>query len=194
MATIPNPKTWVAGTIPTASEFNIDIRDGVSFFVSPPRAHVRHNAATAAIAHSTWVRLDWNTEDTGCDPDGMHGGTTQRLIAVTAGRYWCSVHVLWSAFGTLQNGPHAVQIRKNSANNATLGQCIAYDARHAQSSIVGDLGEGFHGVNGYASLSASDYLEVFVRHGHDSPFGSDDSEVQMSTTAGVRFTAVWVGQ
>ena len=91
MATVPNPITWAPGNIPTASQFNTDVRDAITFFVSPPRVMVKNSATSASITPLTWTRLDWNQEDS--DPDGIHGATTQRLIAVTAGRYFVTIHV-----------------------------------------------------------------------------------------------------
>ena len=66
--------------------------------------------------------------------------------------------------------------------------------RHAQDSVVGDVGECYQGTAGYAQLAASDYLEVFAYHGHDSVFGSDDSEIRQAEQPSVRWSAVWISE
>lgn len=194
---VPNPKTWAPGNIPTAAEFNTDIRDAIGFFKAPPRAQTRHNATITRASRTTWSLLPWNNEITDTD-GGMHDNATNnsRLIAKTAGRYHVWANVTWEDHSVQPfEGDRGLQIRKNSAGAVGTGTLIAVDHRHCKTTAIGSHGASQQGCDGYVSMAVNDYVECFV-------YDADDDTVPIATPTGCylepqtwaaqRFGMVWV--
>lgn len=95
MATVPAPKTWIAGEIVTAAYLN-GVRDALLFLLARPYVSVRQSVAQS-LASNTWAGITFTTEET--DNDGMHstGSNTSRLTAVTPGWYQVSGQVAFAA-------------------------------------------------------------------------------------------------
>lgn len=191
MATVPNPKTWSPGNIPTATEMNTDLRDAINFFKAPPRVLVKNNAQVD-IPPQAWTLLTWNTED--ADTDAMHStsSNTSRLVAATAGRYEVKLQIRWEDHLDPE-GVRACQIRKNSAGAVGSGNLVTADIRHHQDYLTGDHGASIQHCTGYIYLAASDYVEAFVWHNQNTPIvGYDNSLVEHDMGDNIRFGALWV--
>lgn len=186
MATVPNNKTWSPGNIPTAAEFNTNIRDAINFYKAPPRVLVK-NSVVQDLVNATWTALTWNQED--ADTDGIHStsSNTSRLTAVTAGRYFVTISIRWEDHILGYSGVRGVQVRKNSAGAVGSGSCVCIDMRHHQDNLTGSIGAANQSTCGYVYLGVGDYVEAF---GYQTDGGN--SEVSHTTTSGNRFGAIWV--
>lgn len=191
MATVPNPKTWAPGTVPTASEFNTDIRDVINFLKAPQRVLVSNNA-DVDLTTQTWHLLTWNSEVT--DTEGIHStaSNTSRLTAVTPGWYsaWCAVR--WEVNSS--NGSRQIQIREGSAGSESGGTMVALDIRHTQDNVLVN-GSTQHCM-GMVQLGVGDYVEAFVWHDYDGSL-SDNVEIDHISGGGattVRFGMTWIAK
>ena len=193
MATVPAPRTWAPGEIPTAAHFNADIKDAENFYKTPPSVSVRNTTNVPDVANNTWTVLTWNTDVV--DTDAMHdtGSNTSRLVAKTQGYYYCFARIRWE-WHTDNNGMRGIWIKKNSAGTVASGTTMANDFRHSNNWATTPNNRHGCGCSGFTSLLAvNDYLECFVWHDQDNLFGSDASELWHSDTATeVRFGMVWV--
>src|SRR5690606_30094922 len=115
MAAVPDPITWSPNTVPTAAQFNTEIRDAVNFLLSPKRALVRRTTTNQDIPPQTWTRLTgWNVED--ADTDTIHSSSDPQLVAKTAGRYLVFLSIRWE-WHTFTGGARGMMICKNSNNS-----------------------------------------------------------------------------
>jgi len=207
MGTVPNPKSnWVAGTVPTANEFNSNIRDAINFFLSPPRAIARdtHAGSGNPIVRSTptaWSLIPWNTTVAETDGASMHDPSTTassaKLVAQTAGLYhvWASIN--WEDHTIFPfDGDRGLQIRKNSGGSASGGTLIAIDHRHCKTSAVGAHGASQQGCDGYVSLAVNDYVESFAFDDDNDTVGGNPSGCYLwpGTWNAARFGMVWIAQ
>ena len=191
---VPSPTTWTPGNIPSAAQFNADIRDAITFFKAPPRSQVMHNATITRPSRTSWSLVPWNTEIT--DTDAMHDNVTNnsRLIAKTAGRYHVWVNITWEdhlvqAF----EGDRGVQIRKNSAGSIVTGTLIGIDHRHCKTTAVGSQGASQQGCDGYVSLAVNDYVECFVYDADDGTSGGAvGCSLEPQVWAAQRFGMNWI--
>lgn len=90
------PRTWVAGEVPTAAQFNANIRDNVAFLANPPACRVYHNT-TQSAANSTEVSVAFNSER--YDTASMHDTVTNntRITFTTAGLFVVGAHIEFAA-------------------------------------------------------------------------------------------------
>ena len=178
MATIPNPKTWVANEKPTAAGLNLEIRDALNFLLNPPQCSAyRSGALSAANNTQVLVPLDAEVFDT----DVMHDLSTNpsRMIAKTAGKYLVTAGVTFPSNAT---GVRGLVVEKNAAGVQGGGMIIGQD----QLTIVG-IGSAVLSVATQVVLAANDYLEIFVRQ---------TSGAALAVTPGERLTFIemlWVG-
>lgn len=99
MATVPSEITWVTGQVVTAAQLNTNLRDAVNFLINKPTCQCRQTVGQS-IPNSTAQAVTFDTED--IDNDNMHSTVTntERLTAVTAGRYELGGGVSYPANGT----------------------------------------------------------------------------------------------
>ena len=144
------PPTFVAGTSPTAANFNV-LRDDLNFLNAPPRARAYFSAGTQTLTTAVAAAGAGGDEDT--DTDTMHSTVTNtsRLTIVTAGRYRVTGSVGFAANAT---GYRAVYLRKTGTTMAeTRLSSSQASVRHTQQCIDEIL------------CVAGDYLEVWAEQG-----------------------------
>lgn len=147
MATVPSPRTWAVGELLTAAKLNTDLRDGLNFLLTPPRA-LLHKSANQSISDSVWTAVTWNSEQ--YDSDGGHSDSTNnsRYTAQTAGWFEFYAEIM---FGNASGGDRGARFLKNGAGNP-FGE-------HVIGSATTTAGAGIHG---WALLSVGDYVETFA--------------------------------
>jgi hypothetical protein len=196
VATVPSSITWTAGTIPTAAQFNSNIRDPINFFKIPPRVAVAWNATPVTrTATATWELMRWNVDIN--DTDGIHDPVTNnsRLVAATAGMYhvWCNI--VWEEH-SLQayDGARGIMIRKNSAGAVGTGTLIGIDHRKCNTNPLERYGASQQGADGYAALAVNDYVEAFAYDtDDDTVFGTPvGCYLDPSSYGAHRFGMTWV--
>lgn len=81
------PRTWSPGEVPTAAQFNQDIRDNVSFLANPPACRAR-SATNQTLTNNLATVVLYPDTDT-YDTDNMHStsSNTGRMTFNTAGLY-----------------------------------------------------------------------------------------------------------
>lgn len=197
MGTVPNPKSnWVAGTVPTANEFNSNIRDAINFFLSPPRVQVTHSATITRPSPASWSLIPWNTE--AADADSTHDPVTanSQLVAKTPGLYHVWANITWEDHAaSFYDGDRGVQIRKNSGGSNSLGTLIGIDHRHCNTlQLVGSSGASFQGCDGFVWMNGStDYVECFA-FDDDNDSGGVGCSLKPNRWAAQRFGMVWIAQ
>ena len=160
---VPSQGTVAVGDKITASLWNDDVRDAVSFLTSPPRVKV-YKTANQSIAYSTtaYTCLTWDAEV--YDSDTLHNNTTSnsRITFTTAGTYQITLNCLWGAVSDATPGNRYHAIEKNGNTTFTSGSGVGINviepfampntnATHQGTSIT---------VN--ASFVAGDYIQAFV--------------------------------
>jgi len=142
--TIHNPAT---GTVAPAS-WGDAIRDALEFLIDPPSCSV-FNSAALSVANNTITNLTANSEL--FDNNGMHSTVTNtdRITAVTAGRYLFFATV---TFANNATGARLLQFQKNgtTAYNVTQGPPVS------------GRDTDFSGVRAI-DMVAGDYVVVQVR-------------------------------
>lgn len=95
---VPVPRTFVVGEYETASFFNANVRDGLTFALNPPLASLYQTTATTSLSGWTLLSFDASTVDS----YGGHSATTNpsRYTAQVAGWYLCSGEVCFSSSQT----------------------------------------------------------------------------------------------
>lgn len=197
MATVPSQKDWSANTVPTAGEFNNEIRDTINFCTGPERVLVRHEGGNPDLTTNTWTLLSWDTED--ADTEAIHSTVTNtsRLTAVTAGRYQVYLTCRWEPHvAHAITGGRAIMVRKNSAGSVGTGTEVCGDRRLASEYVGTTLGVAMASCTGFVQLAVGEYVEAFAWHSEENTLGSDNSSVyhQISghNAETVRFGMVWI--
>lgn len=172
MATLPAPKTWVAGEDLTAGELNLELRDALSFLLDPPRASV-YTSVDTTMATSTATAIAFDVEF--YDTDSMHDNVTNnsRLTINTSGVYLVKGMV---GFASNTTGYREVEIRKN-------GSGVARSRLQTQPTAIGTTVL----IAADIALTAGDYIQLF---------GWQNSGGNLLTVSGAtwtRFEARWVG-
>jgi hypothetical protein len=173
MATVPNPQTWALNDVPTAADFNTDIRDATNFCNGPQRVLVRHSS-NPDLLENVWTRLQWDTTVTETEA-GMHDDSTNnsRLIAVTAGYYQVWLSSRWEVLlfipdGFMQGG-RSIAVEKNAGGTAGNGDEVCSDRRAASEfALLGDTGSSMASCTGFVHLNAGEYVEAFALNGDNS--------------------------
>jgi len=196
----PSQQLWVAGRIPTAAQFNDDIRDAINFFKTPPRAQATHNATISRPNRTSWSVIPWNTTVTETDGSSMHNpgsNAGQRLVAQSAGYYYCWCNLTWEDH-TAQpfDGTRGCAIRKNSAGSAAGGELVGIDQRHCKTNAIGSHGASQQGCDGYVFLAVNDYIEAFAYDADNDTVGFPSTDVgcylEPQTWSAQRFGMIWV--
>lgn len=175
MATVPSPRTWAVGELLTAAKLNTDLRDGLNFLLTPPRA-LLHKSANQSINLTTWTAVTWDSEQ--YDSDGGHSDSTNnsRYTVQTAG--WWEFHAR-IMFNTAAGGDRGARFLKNGAGNP-FGE-------HASGSSTSVNDAGTHG---WALLSVGDYIETQAYQG-----ASGSLSVAATFDSSPTFmTAKWIGK
>src|SRR5829696_2502384 len=115
---IPSGRTWAPGEIPTAAQFNTDIRDAVNYWKSPARVQVKNTAGNLTVGLASWILITWGAEDTDTDAFHSTGVNTSRLVvpAGLGGLYYWFITTRWENHND-QVGARGVQVRTNSAGS-----------------------------------------------------------------------------
>jgi hypothetical protein len=144
VATVPSPRTWAVGELLTAAKLNTDLRDGLSFLLSPPRA-LLHKTATQTFASSTWTTITWDSEQ--YDNDSGHSNVTNpsRYTVQTAG--WWEFHAEMM-FQTTAGGDRGGRFLKNATGNP-IGEHMSGSA-----TVINGVT-----IHAWALMSVGDYIE-----------------------------------
>jgi hypothetical protein len=196
VATVPSQKDWSANTVPTAAEFNDEIRDTVNFCTGPERVLVRHEGGNPDLTTNTWTLLSWDTED--ADTEAIHSTSSNnsRLVAVTAGKYQVYLTCRWEPHvAHAITGGRAISVEKNGAGTAGAGVAVCSDRRLASEYVGTTLGVAMASCTGFVQLDVGDYVEAFAWHAEDGIF--DDNSAVYHQISGhdaetVRFGMVWI--
>lgn len=136
----------VNGTIAT-----LQITDGaitpIKLNLSTQSGILINRSATQALTANTWTRVQFNTE--AYDILSEYNNTTYRFTALTAGRYFLTARVGWSA-GTATATANLVVYK-----NGTIFEKLAGDYTTVAS---GDNSGGSTLLN----LAANDYIEIYA--------------------------------
>lgn len=145
MATVPTPRTWTVGELLTAAKLNTDLRDGLTFLLSPPLAVLKASAGT--VTGGGDKPIAFQLED--IDRDGGHSTVTNvtRYTAQTAG--WYSIT---STVGmTLPGGSDGYSDCFHRKNGTT---------KHASTNLWASTNNRTIIVAGKMFLAVGDYAEV----------------------------------
>jgi hypothetical protein len=173
VATVPNPQTWVKNTVPTATNFNTEIRDATNFCTGPQRVLVRHAGTNPDLLENTWTLLAWDTTVTETEA-GMHDGAVNnsRLTAVTGGYYqvWMSSRWEPTVFPNVQiEGARAISVEKNAVSNvAGTGDEVCSDRRACSEFVTTTFGTGMASCTGFVRLNPGDFVQAFAWQGDNA--------------------------
>jgi hypothetical protein len=173
---VPAPRTWVAGETETATIFNGDHRDSLTFLLAPPRVSVYRSAATSP-ANATWTLVAWDAEEYDPYSTPMHSlvSNISRLTAPEDGIYVIYVNIEWAANAT---GDRGFDLRKNSADSNSGGTRIRFAAQDAPGTLSGSTPSTIE-----EPFNAGDYAQVFVWQNSGGGLalgtGNDSSQFQM---------------
>lgn len=159
---VPSQSTVGTGQKIGAALWNDDVRDAISFLISPPRCSVYHSADVNVTAGTTWHLCAWDGEavDAG-GASAMHDTSTNnsRIYARDAGRYLVAASI---DFATAAGTNRSTMVRKNSGGSSSGGSTLrvstSLDEWGASSEGLGAL------VTFTVLLAAGDYIEVFGSH------------------------------
>lgn len=117
---VPNPQTWVDGTVYTATDFNREIRDAVGFLLRPPMFH-GWATASAAQTDSTWMPVDLNVETLNTEGSSMHSTSTNpsRVYATHDGWWEIVAGASWTHASAGTTGRRIINVRKNGTTYLT---------------------------------------------------------------------------
>lgn len=172
MATVPSPRTWVAGEVMTAANMNTHVRDAINYLLAPPRCEayqsVSQNCTTGTVTTLTF------TSET-VDTDGIHSTSvnTSRMTIVTPGRY-----KVLGGCGIAANATGSRTLRV--AKNAATTKAVRVAANTAGASTIMQIQDEVLCV-------AGDFIELTM---------TQDSGVTLATSAAQDSTylhVVWVG-
>lgn len=170
MATLPSPRTWVAGEKATATLLNAEVRDALSFLLDPPTAYA-YLASNQNIPTGIGSFEVLNLAGEEFDNDTMHSTVTNnsRLTVKTAGLYLFMGAITFATETT--NANRAARIRLNGSD---ILNTVRY--RNANASTSGIE------VSAYALLSVNDYVELLA---------SQDSGSTVQANSGNTTTFFW---
>lgn len=149
MGTVPTMTTWATGNVPTASQFNTNIRNGFNWLLVPTPFAILRQSSAQTLTDSTATAITFGTEDV--DRDGGHSTSVNpsRYTAQTAGYYLPTGAVAFAANAT---GRRVSRWSVNgSAENATR---IDLPASASSITIVPAAQKPIY-------LNVGDYLELF---------------------------------
>lgn len=169
MTAVPAPRTWVAGEIVTAAEFNSTIRDVDLFQLSPPILKIRQTIAQS-IPNNANTPLNYDTEEV--DSSGMHSTVTNtsRATAVYPGWYW---------------GAGCYTAAASAAGIRTLQWAINGAVQNGMGSDYTTIGAGasnrLGAIGGMWFLNVGDYLELSAFQNSGGALNTAVSTVEQST-------------
>jgi hypothetical protein len=131
------PRTWVAGEVNTAAQFNQDVRDNFSALLNKPRSRVVNSAAQSP---ATATNVDCIYDTTIYDNDSMVTGSPSLTINTT-GLYFLTNRIQYASNATGRrilylgvNGASLVRAESSpafasawGASNGYFAYCVATD-------------------------------------------------------------------
>lgn len=147
MATVPAPRTWTVGELLTAAKMNTDLRDGLTFLLSPPRG-LLHKSTNQSVPNNAYTSITWNSEQ--YDNDGAHSDITNpgRYTAQTAG--WFEFHALIQFDAISATGERIAQFLKNGAGSPFGMMEIRPSSVNAATCLI----------MGWSLMSVGDFVEA----------------------------------
>lgn len=156
---VPVPRTWTTGEVVTDAELNKEVRDAISFLLSPPRAVVTVLGAPFNIAtgNSTGPITAWDTVlsngDTMWSPS-----KPSRLTANTPGRYQLAIYIHFPYSSGSPTGDLHVGLALNS-NGAAWGSATQLEEDSRPGSTSARLGTSCSLIF-EQFLNTGDYIEA----------------------------------
>ncbi len=141
------PRTWSAGEVPTAAQFNQDIRDNPAFLANPPACRAYRTTAQAlTTGAATAIAFDAERYDTAA----MHSTSvnTSRITIVTAGLYLLTGEV---SFASNVTGVREMFLQVNGATRIVDANATAVNGDSTRL-----------GVSTVYKLAAADYVELIA--------------------------------
>lgn len=177
MATVPAPRTWTVGELLTAAKMNTDVRDGLNFLLSPPRA-LLHKSTNQSVTSNTFASITWNSEQ--YDNDAAHSDATNpsRYTAQTAG--WFEFHALIQYEGTSSTGDRQAMFLKNGAGNP-IGMLVTRTNNSNSATCL---------IMAWSLMSVGDYIEAQAWQNS----GVAINVVPLFNNAPSYMTARWIGK
>lgn len=170
------PTTRSTGNLITASVWNTDLVDNITFLANPPACRVYNTANQSVTSGGSGLLIPFNTER--YDTDNMHSTVTNtsRITFNTAGLYLVTAHIQYAGNAT---GIRLAAIRFNGATD------IAYDIRMN----AGASDTTAFSIATVYKFAAADYVEVLA-------FQSSGSTLNVFANANYspEFSATWVGR
>lgn len=192
MATVPTPRTWVSGDTPTATELNLDVRDGWGFLANPPRCKVYSttgHTVTTSGGLSNDTTMTWDTEI--YDTDGIHSsGSPSRLTCVTAGVYQIVLHVNWNPVNDASPGVRYAAVKLNAGGVADIDTSLTNQIGNDISRLTNSntsLPQTNHISLQYLMI-AGDYIEAML----GTSFSSQ-STIVVGAASRTFFAMRWIG-
>lgn len=152
--TLPAPKTWSAG-LWSAAEMNIEMRDVLRYFLSPPMCIVRKDGNPQAAQANTTITVEWDTVV--YDNDGMFGVDASRFTCKTPGYYMVSWQIQLFTGAVSGSGSRSIVLRQFNASGTQTDQVVVLNtqATISNESYAGSVVVG---------LNASDYIAFSCFH------------------------------
>lgn len=143
------PRTWTTGEVPTAAQFNEQIRDNELFLYGPPTCRV-YNNANLTIPNATETAVTLNAERR--DPYAMHSTVTNtsRVTVPIDGFYEFGGHLSYD--GASSTGYRSLLLKVN-------GSTVAQDERNA---VTGGVATTVSLATAY-ELTAGQYIQMFAK-------------------------------
>ncbi|MFE5369258.1 hypothetical protein [Streptomyces mirabilis] len=182
---VPVPRTWTTGEVVTDTEMNTEVRNAVSFLLSPPRAVVTVLGAPFNVptGNATGPITAWDTQISNSDTM-WSPSKPSRLTANTPGRYQLTIyiHFQYSSAATTANFHVGLALNSNGAAWSSANQ-LEEDARPGTTS--GRLGTSCS-LTFEQFLNTGDYVEAYAFH------NTGNTESIPNTQFSCQFSALWV--
>lgn len=164
------------GELLTASKMNTDLRDGLTFLLTPPRA-LLHMSSNQSIPNNAYTSVTWNSEQ--YDNDGAHSDSTNpsRYTAQTAG--WFEFHALVNHDAVSSAGDRFARFLKNGTT--TFGLAVTRTSTTNSASNM---------ITGWSLMAVGDYVEASTYQNS----GSAQNVIPISNGAPSFLTARWIGK
>lgn len=125
--TVPSPKTWSDGDIPTYDQIQAELYDTVNFILNPPAIKLRQTT-NQTLTNGAWSYISWDGAEMDTHGAWNSAGNKTMVTPQVPGWYLGWASVAFNTSGSYTVGQRDIEARLNDTDSMIMHKNVPPDA------------------------------------------------------------------